>query len=455
VRTVARTDEMVDMISVLFVDDDPAILHITKLFLERPGDIKVDARRSVLEGLELLRDHNFDVIVSDYEMPQMDGLVFLKIIRVQGDKIPFIIFTGKGREWVAMEAVNNGADFYLTKGEDPKEQFSELRRMIIQAVQREQVESCIPTLDQKLIDIIHYLPDATFAIDHEGTVVSWNRAMETLTGIRAEEILHKGQYEYSLAFHGERRPILIDLVMKNDDGQLKKYYVNVKKEGDSLTAETTLAHLKGKEAFLWAKATRVYDDKGYIIGAIESVRDITEIKRSAYHQKEVVEKERSTGLLSRLVGKKPETWYDKGVDLYHRQGRFQEALQCFEHAIAQEEGHSGAWKGKGICLKELGRYEEARQSFDQAITLSPRDAEGYYYRGEVLEKMGKANGDPEFFEKAIQAFERVIEMNPDNVNAWNYAGICYRDLGKQQEAKRCFDRAQYLLKQDTGSKKKK
>lgn len=68
---------------MLFVDDDPAIPHITKLFLERPGDIKVAARRSVLEGLELLRDHNFDVIVSDYEMPQMDGLVFLKIIRVQ------------------------------------------------------------------------------------------------------------------------------------------------------------------------------------------------------------------------------------------------------------------------------------------------------------------------------------------------------------------------------------
>lgn len=354
-----------------------------------------------------------------------------------------------------MEAVNNGADFYLTKEEDPNEQFSELRRMIIQAVQREQVESCIPSPDQKLIDIIHYLPDATFATDHEGTVVSWNRAMETLTGIRAEDILYKGQYEYSLAFHGERRPILIDLVMKNDDGQLKKYYVNVKKEGDSLTAETTLAQLKGKEAFLWAKATRVYDGKGNIIGAIESLRDITEIKRSAYHQKEVVEKERSTGLLSRLVGEKPDTWYDKGFDLYHRQGRFQEALQCFEQAIAQEEGHSRAWKGEGICLKELGRYEEARQAFDQAITLSPRDAEGYYYRGEVLEKIGKANGDPLFFEKAIQAFERVIEMKPDNVNAWNYAGICYRDLGKQQEAKRCFDRAQYLMKQHNGSKKKK
>jgi Flp pilus assembly protein TadD len=69
--------------------------------------------------------------------------------------------------------------------------------------------------------------------------------------------------------------------------------------------------------------------------------------------------------------------------------------------------------------------------------------------------MGKANGDPEFFEKAIQAFEQVIELKPDNVNAWNYVGICYRDLEKQQEAKRCFDRAQHLMKQDNSPKKKK
>jgi DNA-binding response OmpR family regulator len=81
----------------------------------------------------MLQLHPYDVIVADYLMPEMDGIEFLKGLRASGCTIPFIIFTGKGREDVAIEALNSGADFYLQKGGNPRSQFAELGNMIRQA----------------------------------------------------------------------------------------------------------------------------------------------------------------------------------------------------------------------------------------------------------------------------------------------------------------------------------
>ena len=61
--------------------------------------------------------------------------------------------------------------------------------------------------------LIDFLPDATLVIDREGNVIAWNHAMEEMTGVQAKDILGKGDYEYALPFYGERRPILIDLVL--------------------------------------------------------------------------------------------------------------------------------------------------------------------------------------------------------------------------------------------------
>ena len=103
-------------ISLLYVDDDPALLEIGKAFLEQSGDIRVTTAPDAKDAIRLIGDQHFDVIVSDYQMPDMDGIAFLKHLRQSGNTIPFIIFTGKGREEVVIEALNCGADFYLQKG---------------------------------------------------------------------------------------------------------------------------------------------------------------------------------------------------------------------------------------------------------------------------------------------------------------------------------------------------
>ena len=127
--------------------------------------------------------------------------------------------------------------------------------------------------------VLDFLPDATFIIDRNGRVIAWNRAIEEMTGVRAEAMLGKSNFEYAMPFYGERKPILIDLVFKSND-ELEKKYSYIQRKNDVVIAETQVAKLKGKTAVLWAKASAIRDKKNEIIGAIETIRDITAIKNT-------------------------------------------------------------------------------------------------------------------------------------------------------------------------------
>jgi PAS domain S-box-containing protein len=122
--------------TVLYIDDEPDLLLLGKEFLESIGDFAIDTRPSALEALETLRTRSYDAIISDYQMPEMDGLTFLKTVREEFGDIPFILFTGRGRESVVIEAINYGVDFYLQKGGDVKAQFAELAHKVKKAVER-------------------------------------------------------------------------------------------------------------------------------------------------------------------------------------------------------------------------------------------------------------------------------------------------------------------------------
>ncbi len=552
-----------EIIPILYVDDEPALLEVTKLFLERTGDFSVDILADPRQAPLQAASGRYEAVVSDYQMPKMDGITLLKTIRQSGCTVPFIIFTGKGREEVVIEALNSGTDFYLQKGGDPKAQFAELAHKLRQAVKarraetelaaqtdllenligyanapiivwnpelvitrfnraaedltgipvgeavgsplaalfpderhetalarfrmtltgerleaveipirhrsgsirtilwstsnildrdgsriiatiaqgqditdrklaeealreseeryrtmfentgtaivtveddttislvnaefvrlsgysREEIEgkkqwtefidpanleqmleqhrlrrsapakavqqyefrfvsrdgavhdilmtigilpgtgrSIASLLDitgrkdaemmltrqheelasayeeltaieeelrtsfddlaatgehlreseRRLADIIEFLPDATFVIDADGKVIAWNRAIQEMTGIGSAEVVGKGDYEYARLFYGERRPVLIDLVLEGDEAPLREHYSRISHSRQSAVIETENARLKGKNVVLWATATPLYDGTGAIVGAIESIRDITE-----------------------------------------------------------------------------------------------------------------------------------------------------------------------------------
>jgi signal transduction histidine kinase len=130
---------------------------------------------------------------------------------------------------------------------------------------------------QKMEDIINFLPDATFVVDTQGRVVTWNKAMEEMTGIKSSDVLGKGNYEYTIPFYGVRRPLLVDMVL-HDNKEIESQYLSIQKNNDNLIAETFAPGVGKKGAFLWTKATPLYDEKGNIVGGIESLKDITEIK---------------------------------------------------------------------------------------------------------------------------------------------------------------------------------
>jgi PAS domain S-box-containing protein len=267
------------MISLLYVDDEPELLTLGKLFLENEGEFSVTTTTSSPEALELLTTNSFEAIISDYQMPVMDGIELLKQVRSRDITIPFILFTGKGREDVVIEAINHGADFYLQKGGAARPQFAELRHKILTALERRRAVDALRDSEQKLSNIINFLPDATFAINTEGQVIAWNKAIETMTGVPASEILGKGQYEYAIPFYSTRRPMLIDLVLSPDEPFEKRYYLDPCHAGITLTAESILEHPENGCTHIWGKASRLYDKNGNITGAIESIRDITDQRK--------------------------------------------------------------------------------------------------------------------------------------------------------------------------------
>ncbi|MEN6615488.1 MAG: PAS domain S-box protein [Syntrophorhabdus sp.] len=143
---------------------------------------------------------------------------------------------------------------------------------------RKKAEEELKLTHQRLFDIIEFLPDATFVIDEEKKVVAWNHACEEMTGVRKEEIIGEGDYSYAIPFYGEKRSILVDYVTMNSD-ELKKEYKSIRRKGRVLYAEAFAPMLySGKGAVLSGKASPLFDRKGIIVGSIESVRDITEVK---------------------------------------------------------------------------------------------------------------------------------------------------------------------------------
>lgn len=268
------------MHTVLYVDDEPDLLEISKVFLEKSGEYRVETRVSAKDGLVFLENQKIDAIISDYQMPLMDGIGFLKEVRKRyGNDIPFILFTGRGREEVVIEAINNGADFYLQKGGDLNAQFAELSHKIHQSIRRREAEHSLHDSERQLADIIDFLPDATFAINKEGKVIAWNRALEEMTGVPARDMLGKGDFEYSLPPYGTRRPMLLDMIDEPEE-KIREYYTYISRDGNSLTAETDLPHPRGTPLTVLIKACNLYNQEGQIVGAIESIRDISERKRA-------------------------------------------------------------------------------------------------------------------------------------------------------------------------------
>jgi len=256
------------MISLLYVDDEPDLLDLCKLFLEKEGDFTVATVTSAKEGLQILTEGMTDAIVSDYQMPGMDGIEFLKVVRKEFKEIPFILFTGKGREEVVIEAIENGADFYLQKGGDPRAQFSELSHKIRQAFRRKKAEEELRMMKATVSNAA----EGILWINEYGGITFFNDTICSMLGYSREE--------FSRLTIQDINPRFIDNHLGSLwPGMSQRKYLTVqdthrKKDGSLIPVEILLNYIEfGPQAYVFA-----------------FVRDITDRKRADDELKSAYEK---------------------------------------------------------------------------------------------------------------------------------------------------------------------
>ena len=452
----------VAVISVLYIDSDPVLLDSGRRFFEREMAIRVEIAYTTAEALERLKSSPFDAIISDHVMPDIDSIHLQKIVRENFPRLPVIIFSGKDREEIFIEALGHGAEDYIKKGRDPKSQFGELSHKVKRAIEFRESEQKIarlnrvdailrrinesvvhihdqmhlmqevckimvkeagfvlawagfedpdthrinrvtasgivddffvkvressdditngqgptvtairkgkysicndiqsyPTMEMweedalrkgyrsaaafplstgkttrgaitlysyeknffidseirllngisedisfvlktmekeenqrrvreeletsehRLLEIINFLPDATFAIDTQGAIIVWNKAMEKLTQISAEKVLGLGNYEYSFHIFGTRMPGLLDLVFATDAELQTYHYSAIQRSQNCIRAQKQVPRLKGKTTTFELTASLLFDKNGQLSGAIQSMYDVREL-----HQKD-------------------------------------------------------------------------------------------------------------------------------------------------------------------------
>jgi PAS domain S-box-containing protein len=151
--------------------------------------------------------------------------------------------------------------------------------LIVFMLLRQRNERLLHEAHQNLLDIVQFLPDATVVINLQGKVTAWNRAMEEFSGVKAEEMLGKGDYEYAIPIYGERRPILVDMIML-PQAEFEGRYPQIERRGDTLFTEAYMRNARGEEVYFQGSAVALHNSNNEIIGAIETIRDITLRKRT-------------------------------------------------------------------------------------------------------------------------------------------------------------------------------
>lgn len=177
------------MFRILAVDDEPMFLELSRIYLEQSGDLRVETATSPLQALDMLAKSPYDAVVADYEMPEMNGIALLKEVRRRGMETPFIIFSGRGCEEVVIEALNNGADFYLQKdGGNPSARFAELQNMILHAVRRRRAEEEVQRAGDLYRSVFEHTGSATIIIEGDMTIALANSEAARLSGYSREEV---------------------------------------------------------------------------------------------------------------------------------------------------------------------------------------------------------------------------------------------------------------------------
>jgi PAS domain S-box-containing protein len=254
-----------ETIKVLFVDDEPDVLGLSKVVLKIREGLNVDNVRSAEEALKKLEGGGYDAVVADSKIPVIDGIEFLKTLRNRGDEIPFIMFTRKSRDEIALEAFSAGADRYFQKGGAPTLQLSMLAREIRDVVDKKRISRKLAREQRLLRTLMENSPDQIYFKDCEHRFIMLNKATAKNLGTTVENAIGKTDFDFfprrsAKEYHEDEEAILkgsVPLINK------------VEKTGH-----------QGDERWNYSIKAPMFNEAGEIRGIMGINRDFTERKKA-------------------------------------------------------------------------------------------------------------------------------------------------------------------------------
>lgn len=252
-------------------------------YVELVYGYKVSSASSVEIAKEMMRNDEFDVIVSDYQMPEEDGIQFLKELRKAKNDIPFILFTGKGREEIVISALNNGADYYMQKGGETQAQFAELMHFVKICAERRWSSEELLATKERLESFIEHTSDTIVMFDIDGHVTSFNSAFEKMYGWTKEEAYGR----------------ILPMVPDDETEAVSRRFVEVVKTGVSQHYIATRLKKDGQKFQASMTLSPVKNSRGRTIGLAGLARDITaEIE----HRQEVEKQKEELRVILSSIG---------------------------------------------------------------------------------------------------------------------------------------------------------
>ena len=393
-------------IQVLIVDDDPDLCILTKDFLGSSADLKLDTVFSVKDARDAIAKKHYDAIISDYQMPGEDGIQFLKSLRSAGDKTPFILLTGKGREEVVIEALNNGADSYLQKGGQPAPLYAELEHRVRTAVRKHWMEEEMGRTLSLLESTMESTADGILVTSREGKIIRTNQIFLRMWGL-PQAIVQSHDEDAALDF--------VTVQLKEPD-----LFMRTVREIYDSPGKVSFDELELKDGRVFERYSQPQRINDSVCGRVWSFRDVTERKRSTHAMKQamaamessidgiaIVDAEGRYVFLNqahaRIYG------YDSAEELIGKSWRTlydEKELANFEKHRMPTLIETGSWRGESVGLRRDG------SRFIQEVSLTKFEEGGLIC---VVRDISETARNKESLRQKTALFEAQVAASIDGI----------------------------------------
>ena len=404
----------IEPIRVLHVEDDPEFADLAATFLERESDaFDVEAVEGAEAGLAALEDGAFDCVVSDYDMPEMNGLAFLEAVRECHDDLPFVLFTGKGSEEIASEAISAGVTDYLQK-DAGTDQYAVLANRIENAVRRHRTEEELERTRRRYELMGRASADAFWDWDIEADEVKRSDGYSRIFGFEPEDV-------------SDDLGWWIDQLHPDDQQRVHEETMEaVQGDADRIETGYRVRTPDGTYRDAYTRARIVRDDDGEAVRVVGAVTDMTEAKRrereleALSDRLELVLDGTDTGVWEWNAETDAVEWDETVERLFGLEpGEFEGTYAAFRRRIHEDDVE---WVEAAI-----DRALDGEERYDVEFRIIRDDGEQRWVHAQGVFRKGSGEQEDRFVglisdvtdrknrERELEQYETILETVPDGV----------------------------------------